>query len=693
MGNSILIIGGCGYIGSEVYNHLQKRGYAVDTVDLELYGNTINTANERKHYRDLTKDELSKYDAIIHLAAHSSVQVAVEDPRGAFQNNLIDFYDLLDKVGDTRLIYASSSSVYTGTGGERTSEESKQFNVENMYDLTKYAADQFAAISGKNYYALRFGTVNGSSANLRLDLMINRMVWTALQEGKIKVNNPQCYRPLLGIKDLCRAIEAILTGNGKPGVYNVASFNSTVLDIAQAVGRIMDVPIEQLPDSPTYDFSMDTGKFERTFGFTFTDTIDSIVEDLLQQHRTTGLEVRRFKRLTRCLCCNNEKLRLYADLGGQPLANSYHDGTESQHEYPLEVNVCEDCFHSQLSIAVNPDLLFKHYLYVSGTTTTLQDYFRSFVERVEQQYPQKKLRVLDIASNDGSLLEQFAKKGHEVQGVDPAENLREISAAKGVPTLVGYWDTQTARRLEHKYDVIVAMNVLAHVSNPYKFLAACREVLAEGGSIYIQTSQSEMFKRFEFDTIYHEHHSFFTTRSFRTLAERAGLKVIRGTKVPVHGTSYLWTLGAADATAEASVKEMEAEEEQSGFYELGTYRRFGEKMKLTADRVHEAIRTYMDQGYKIVGYGAAAKGNTFLNFAKLDLDFIVDDNPLKNGMLTPGRNIPIRSSDALHDIEQPLFVVVLSWNFFDEIVTRIRKVRSNGQDVYMQYFPEGRITS
>ncbi|MDP4099356.1 methyltransferase domain-containing protein [Paenibacillus sp. P96] len=693
MRNSILIIGGCGYIGSKLYSYLSKRGYAVDTVDLEIYGNSTNPANLRMHYRDLTKDQLSKYDSIIHLAAHSSVQMAVEDPRGAFHNNLIDFYDLLDKVGDTVLIYASSSSVYTGTGGTQTTEESKQFNVANMYDLTKYTADQFAAISGKNYYALRFGTVNGSSANLRLDLMINRMVWTTLQEGKIKINNSHVYRPLLGMNDLCRAIEAILTGNGQPGVYNLASFNSTVLDIAEAVSRIMNVPIERLPDSTAYNFSMDSSKFERTYQFAFNDTIESIVEDLLEQHHTTGLEVRRYKRLTRCLCCDSENLHLYANLGHQPLANSYHDGTEKQPDYPLEVNVCQDCFHSQLSIAVNPDLLFKHYLYVSGTTATLQDYFRSFVETVEQQQPKKKLRVLDIASNDGSLLEHFAKKGHEVQGVDPAENLREISADKGVPTLVGYWDLQTARRLKQKYDVIVAMNVLAHVSNPQKFLLACREVLAEGGKIYIQTSQSEMFKRFEFDTIYHEHHSFFTTRSFRTLAKHAGLKVIHGTKVPVHGTSYLWTLGEADATPDASVREMEEEEEQAGFYTLPTYRRFGEKMKQTADRVHEAIREYADRGYKIVGYGAAAKGNTFLNFAKLDLDFIVDDNPLKNGMLTPGRNIPIRTSDALRDIEQPLFVLVLSWNFFDEIVSRIRQARSNEQDVYMQYFPEGRITS
>jgi SAM-dependent methyltransferase len=394
-----------------------------------------------------------------------------------------------------------------------------------------------------------------------------------------------------------------------------------------------------------------------------------------------------YKEMKRCLACDTDAMLPYLDLGEQPLANSFHTGDGSQDCFPLAVQVCPACFHSQLSVAVNPEQLYRHYLYVSGTTRTLKDYFAWFVHDVETTRPGQALSVLDIASNDGSLLAQFKQRGHSVQGVDPAENLRPLSEEKGIPTEVAYWDAQTASKLDRKFDVIVAMNVLGHIPAPFEFLQACRLALKADGLLYLQTSQADIFRNGEFDTIYHEHHSFFTQRSFRTLAERAGLLVINSRKVPIHGNSYLWTLKCPPADVLDSVHQLELEEQQSGYYDLATYRHFGRQAHETATRVRSCIEEMRRQGKAIVGYGAAAKGNTFLNFAQLPLDLVVDDNPLKEGLLTPGMNIPVYLPEKLTGVQEDLAIVILAWNFYDEILQRIRAQRPGKQDVFIRYFP------
>lgn len=382
-----------------------------------------------------------------------------------------------------------------------------------------------------------------------------------------------------------------------------------------------------------------------------------------------------------CLACGGGMLITYLDLGAQPLANTYHDGTSNLPAYPLGLNVCEDCYHSQLTHAVDPDLLFRDYAYVSGTTATLSAYFDWFVDLVGGDG----LNVLDVAGNDGTLLTKFAAKGHTVLNVDPAENLQPTSEANGVPTLCAYWSSDLAKDLACDFDIIVAMNVLGHVSNPLDFLVGCRDALAEHGRIYIQTSQCEMVERGEFDTVYHEHHSFFTAKSFLRLADRAGLVVESVTKVPVHGTSYLWTL-SVDGTPTATVADLFDYELTHGYYTDQTYADFGLEAKKTATWLSDVVDIYRENGYLVVGYGAAAKGNTLLNFAAIHLDCIVDDNPLKVGSYTPGVSSLIVGPEALSTMPRDLCIVVLSWNFWEEITERVRAVR-DGPDVFARTFP------
>ena len=396
----------------------------------------------------------------------------------------------------------------------------------------------------------------------------------------------------------------------------------------------------------------------------------------------------RVQELRLCLACGSPRLERYIDFGLQPLANDYHDGSVELARFPLATNVCLDCYHSQLSHAVDPDLLYRNYLYVSGTTTTLMKSFEEFVDRVEDQFPDRSLRVLDIASNDGSLLKVFRSRGHEVLGVDPAENLRELSAANKIHTIVAYWNEETAASLDREFDVIVAMNVLAHLPYPVQFLTACRQVLAPGGRIFIQTSQCEMVERREFDTIYHEHHSFFTANSFRHLVARAGLEFCYGAKLPIHGTSYLWCLGIDDAFDDGSTQTIWDYEKKHGYYDHATYLKFGQAVHETLSFLSETVRLYASRGYGVIGYGAAAKGNTVLNAANLALDYVVDDNPLKVGLFLPGGHTEIVATERLAAAREPLCVVVLAWNFYDEIRQRVAERRQRVDDVFVRYFPD-----
>lgn len=391
--------------------------------------------------------------------------------------------------------------------------------------------------------------------------------------------------------------------------------------------------------------------------------------------------------LPRCLACGGENLREYFRAPDQPLANSFVDHPMLGHvpnKFPLGLSVCVDCWHSQNVGVVDADILFQDYPYVSGTSFTLRDYFRKFAVRVESEVTGlggRPLRVLDIAANDGSLLRAFKIRDHEVLGVDPARNLVEISAKAGVTVLPWYWEFVPEHRLGGKFDVIIAMNVLAHVPNPALFLRLAALSLKQGGRIYIQTSQANMVANAEFDTCYHEHLSFFSASSFDRLAERCGLTIAKFETVPIHGTSYLVQL-VRDKPGRRYVTFKDAEE-RAGLNDLAIYDEFAGRAKIRADQAKDVIDIYRHKGYPIVGYGAAAKGITFVSFAGISLDRIVDDSPLKQGKFTPAGTPIVKLADAG---DQVLWVIT-AWNFREEIVAKIKAARPGIADVFLTYFP------
>jgi nucleoside-diphosphate-sugar epimerase len=291
--NNTLIIGGCGYIGSRLFNYLKFKNYNVTSLDLELFGNP-NMPNIKQNYNTLTKEELSKFDNIILLAGHASVQMCESNMIGSFRNNVQYFVELLPKLSkNQKFIYASSSSVYGNVNRNIVTEECEEYIAGSFYDLAKAEIDYYVKIFDEiNYYGLRFGTVNGFSPHTRNDIMINAMVSSAITNKEIKIFNAMIRRPILYINDLCRAVETIiLKGNhSNRGLYNLASFNSTVDIIGRKTSEIFDdVKLSIIDSEPTteeninkklnskvYDFAISSDKFISTFDFKFEGTIKDI---------------------------------------------------------------------------------------------------------------------------------------------------------------------------------------------------------------------------------------------------------------------------------------------------------------------------------------------------------------------------------------------------------------------------------
>jgi SAM-dependent methyltransferase len=395
------------------------------------------------------------------------------------------------------------------------------------------------------------------------------------------------------------------------------------------------------------------------------------------------------KLITECLACGHTELIPTLDFGLQPLANNFRSSAiiACEHQYPLAINRCGHCNHLQLTHAVDPAIIYTHYLYVSGTSQTNRDYMQWFSGFVREQFGYWATSVLDIGCNDGTQLD-FLKAAHfQTYGVDPAENLYPLSS-KNHTIVCGFWDEDSAGKLGREFDAIIAQNSFAHNPEPLPWLMLAKDYLKHDGKIFIQTSQADMVINDEFDTIYHEHISFYNARSMQLLAERAGLYLIDVVKPPIHGTSYIFVLAKQPAN-EYRVANILAVEESLGLQSAETYTRWAAGVDDLLKRLLDQITEYQGFGYRVIGYGAAAKGMTLLNASKIQLDAVVDDNVLKQGLYCPGTTIPVVSSEYIAQIPADDIVVFipLAWNFYSEIVKRIRSVRSRDTDMFVRYFP------
>ena len=373
------------------------------------------------------------------------------------------------------------------------------------------------------------------------------------------------------------------------------------------------------------------------------------------------------------------------DLGSQPLANSFIAPAAlgaPEPRYPLELCRCTVCGHIQLSMTVPPEIMFRDYLYVSGTSDTIPVHFATYASDVAQRFvPQGEL-VVEIGSNDGTLLRAFDRAKVRVLGVEPARNIAKMANAAGIPTLDEFFDEAIAIRIaaeQGKAAVIIGNNVVAHIDDLHGLLRGVIALLAPGGVFVAEFPYVvDLLERRAYDTIYHEHLSYFSVGSIIDLAGRFGMRVVDVLRVSVHGGSIRMFLSAEGKPSKAVEALLEAER---------TMRLVeGEPLGSFVADVHQqredlhALLANIRQDRRIAGYGAPAKGNTLLNFCDIDaslVDFIVDRSPLKQGLLTPGTHIPVVPPERLvaSGIKDTL---LLAWNFADEILKQQQAYRSAG---------------
>lgn len=399
---------------------------------------------------------------------------------------------------------------------------------------------------------------------------------------------------------------------------------------------------------------------------------------------TTAGEIS-FLKIEKCLCCHSH-VKLFMDLGEQPLANNYHEKNVECEKYPLALMFCKSCFHSQLSHAVNPRMMFETYKYISGTSQTGLDFFKSNTEFVNNY--KKKGKILDIACNDGTQLYFFKELGWETYGVDPAQNLHAMSIKNCDHVICDFWNDTVAKKLPIM-DVITAQNVFAHTQYIDDFLNSCKIVMDDNTCLFIQTSQKNMIINAEFDTTYHEHISFFNTKSMKTLVEKNGLILNRVMEASIHGTSYIFEIKKIKDESIYNVNEHLESEEKCGLYSELNYYDFSRKTFTMIHDLKFQIQKHTLQNYKCIGFGAAAKGQTILCYADISLDYIIDENPLKIGLYSPKMNIPIVDIEHFKNDEcEKYLVVILAWNFAREIKEKIHKNKGNKEIIIIEsYFP------
>ena len=381
-----------------------------------------------------------------------------------------------------------------------------------------------------------------------------------------------------------------------------------------------------------------------------------------------------YKKLDKCLCCGNKNLIKFLDLKEQPLANNLvQNTTDDYYTFPLVVNYCSSCWHSQLSISVDPEILFRDYYYVTGTSNTMHEYCEKLAKILHSKINKEDISILDVASNDGTFLDKFNQYGWNLFGIDPAENLQHLSKKKGIKTYVNFFGVDDVK-FDRKFDVITALNVFAHVANPLKFLKECYSNLSKDGVIVIQTSQRDMIEKRQFDTVYHEHISFFSLKSMETICSNAGLFINDVYLPDIHGGSYVFFISKEDKKTN-NVNNRMAYEQTCGRYSDEIYSTFQENISSLEYQLKENLKDK-----KTIGFGAAAKGVVAIHALNLDIDFIVDENPLKVGKMLPERSIPIRGIESLNTKED-LNIVVLPWNFKKEITEKIQTIRGHRDNI------------
>lgn len=397
-------------------------------------------------------------------------------------------------------------------------------------------------------------------------------------------------------------------------------------------------------------------------------------------------------KIKKCRICDSVDLVEVIDLGSQPIPNGFllkENLKVKEKTYPLHVSFCNNCSLMQLTYVVTPKIMFDNYLYIPSASKTRLAHFKSIAEEVRSiaKLTEKSL-VIDIGSNDGSLLTAFKNLGVRTLGIDPAENLVKVAELSGIETVLGYFDSKLAKKVVRKYGkarAISATNVIAHIPNLHEVLSGANILLEDYGIFLMQFPYSlDLLKKNLFDTIYHEHLSYFSVKSLLVLAEKSNLEIFDIEKNELDGGSLkvYWKKksNTKQKTNLAGIDKILKEEEKYGLHTIDAYKDFSKRVEKLKTQTINKLKALKKSKKHIVGYGAAAKANVLLNYFGIDsktIDYIVDSTPYKQGLYTPGSHIAIYSEDKIYETK-PDYVLIFAWNFSREIMEKNKKYKNDG---------------
>lgn len=407
----------------------------------------------------------------------------------------------------------------------------------------------------------------------------------------------------------------------------------------------------------------------------------------------TQSEVKHVKKIDRCRICGSSRLEDFFDMGNLPLPNAFltkEDVQKPEKRFPLVVCFCHDCTFVQLRYIVEPDQMFKHYLYIpSGSQIRIQNFNEIAFTAHRRFHLQSDSLVIDIGSNDGSLLSCFQTLGVQVLGVDPAENLKVAAELKGIPTLSEYFTQELAQDIVNTYKkaaLVTTTNVFAHIEHLLDSMRAIYAILDEDGVFISQFPYLlDLLRDQLFDTIYHEHMSYYSLNPLLLLAERTGFKIFDIQHVPLDGGSIrvFWKKKESHKwkIEQETIDQFRAIEEREKLYTIDTYKDFGARVQRTKEELLQLLGELKQDGKRIVGYGAPAKGTILLNYFHIDkrlLDYVVDSTVYKQGLYFPGVHLEIFPESKIYE-DRPEYLLILAWNFATEIIEKNKRYQAIGK--------------
>jgi len=407
------------------------------------------------------------------------------------------------------------------------------------------------------------------------------------------------------------------------------------------------------------------------------------------------------QRPTSCILCRSAEVEEFLDLGETALANQFLRADEiNGHEpkYPLRIGFCNACGHVQLTDSVPPGEMFDNYLYISSASDTLKNHLRELSDLLVRRYGLgTEDLVIDIGCNDGTLLKGFQRYGVRPLGVDPAKNLAVFTDGTGIERCTRLFTAASAKDIVAHWghaSLITATNTFPHIQNLGDFIEGLKTALKPGGVFVIEMHYLlDIIEQVAFDTIYHEHVSYWALGPMKRLFEEHGMTIVDAERVPLHhGQLRVHVQRRGEGSVQARVGEVLLAEKAAGLDELSTYTRFAERAKKIKRDLHQTLRNFAERGERVAGYGAPAKGNTLLGFLDIGpelLPYIVDKSPLKQGLYTPGTHIPVVRPERLL-ADQPDYVLLLAWNFVDEIVEQQAEYQKRGGK-FMVPVPEVKV--